>query len=94
VDFIVLVVGWVEGMVRDITICRKNSDRRNGGEELKEAGKEDGGKCQLAYPPEKLTCQNNHEEWSEVTRDSGHWNAWIIEGQTLKDAGKCVSSRK
>jgi hypothetical protein len=43
-------------MVRDITICRKNSDRRNGREELEEAGKEDGGKCQLAYPPEKLTC--------------------------------------
>jgi len=35
------VVGWVEGMVLDITFCWKNSDRRYGGEELKEACYED-----------------------------------------------------
>jgi hypothetical protein len=44
VDFIGLVVGWVEGMVPDISACTKNGNRCNRGKKLEEAGKEDGRK--------------------------------------------------
>jgi hypothetical protein len=49
------MVERVEGMIRDFSTCRKNGNRCNRGKKLEEAGKEDGGKRQLANPPAKLT---------------------------------------